>query len=76
MGRDLAHVGLLILHGLEPTLEDLERDDNGGPGPEEPVEGGKGCVGAGGGADGATAEEQFADEDGEGDEAGEVEEGV
>jgi hypothetical protein len=65
-----------VLGLTEPPLERFpEREEGcGAPGAEE--EGGKGRVGLGGGADGAAAEEQLAEEDSEGDEAGEEEERV
>jgi hypothetical protein len=72
----LAHGGFLVLESLESALEDLEGDDDGASGPEEPVEGGEDGVGTCSCADGATAEEEFTDESSEGDETGEVEEGV
>ena len=73
---DLAHGGLLILHDLESTLEDLKGDDDGASSPEEPVEGSEDGVSAGGCADGATAEEELANEYCESDKASEVEECV
>lgn len=75
---NLAHGArvLLVLEVLESTLEDLEGNDDGRAGPQEPAKGGEDGVSAGSGTYGATAEEEFADEDGEGDKAGEVKECV
>ena len=57
-------------------LEHLHEGERGGADPDEEREGAKGDVGLGGVADVAAAEEQALQEDGEGHEAGEVEEDV
>lgn len=75
--RRLLHSGLSLaisLDARETTLEHLQRNKRTGRRPEQPRESGECCVGAGGCAHGAAAEEELAEEDGEGDEAREVEE--
>jgi hypothetical protein len=63
-------------HTLQSTLEELHAQDGRAAGPENPREGGENGVGASSGAHGAPAKEELAEEGSEGDEAGEVEEGV
>lgn len=60
----------------EPRLKNILDHEEGGAGPEGELESGQDGVGAGSSAHGATAEEKLAEEDGEGNEAGEVEEDV
>lgn len=60
----------------EPRLEDVLDHQQRGNGPQGELEGSEDGVGTGSGADGSTAEEKLAEEDGEGDEAGEVEQNV
>lgn len=84
----LLHLGVLLhRHALsrattaaaearEPPLQSVLDGERGGGGPEQEVERGEDGGRAGRAADGAAAEEQVRQEDGQGDEAGEVEEDV
>jgi hypothetical protein len=58
---------------VESTLEELQCENCRAASPQHPVEGCEYSVGAGCGAYGAAAEEKFAEEDGECNEAGKVE---
>jgi hypothetical protein len=69
-------IRLRALQTLQSTLKDLHREKSRASGPQNPGEGSEGGVCARGGAHGATAEQELAEEGCEGDEAGEVEEGV
>jgi hypothetical protein len=72
--RSLAR--LIRLGSAEATLEDLHAQQRRRRSPQHESDGGEACVGARSGAHGTAAEEQLAEEDGEGNEAGEVEEGA
>jgi hypothetical protein len=61
---------------VEPPLHDVADGEEGSACPEQELEGAEGNVGTGRSAHAAAAEEQLADEDGEGNETGEVEESV
>lgn len=83
----LLHLGVLlhrhtlprptaVAEAREPPLQRVLDGERGGGGPEHEVERGEDGGRAGGAADGAAAEEQVRQEDGQGDEAGEVEQDV
>ena len=72
--RNLIH--LCALQTFDSTLEDLQSQKRSATCPQNPGESSEDGVGACSGTDGTTAEEEFAEEGGERDEAGEVEEGV
>lgn len=83
----LLHLGILLhWHALprtttgaearEPPLQRVLDGERGSGTPEREVERGEDGGSASGAADGATAEQQVRQEDGEGDEAGEIEKDV
>lgn len=73
---------LLDLHGLDSllirllALEHLDQQQGAGAGPQAEGKGGEDGVGTRSGAYLSTAVQELAEEYGEGDEAGEVEQGV
>lgn len=60
----------------KPPLEGVLERQAGGGSPQKPLKGAKGGGRAGGAADGATAKQQLGQEDGQGNEAGKVEDDV
>lgn len=70
-------LGLLVgLDATDSTLEDLQCEESGSASPGSPGESGEAGISTGGSADGASAEQELAEENCEGNEACEVEEDV
>lgn len=74
MGATRAAAG--ELETRKTSLDGVLDSEGGSGSPQSELEGAKDGDGAGGAADGTTAEEQLGQEDAESDEAGEVEENV